>query len=185
MPLPPERIHATIVVAVAKNGVIGKNNALPWRLRSDLQRFKTLTMGHALIMGRKTFESIGRVLPGRTSIVLTRSKDFSYPEVWTAASLNEALRLVPVGAHPFIIGGGELFVEAMPRVDRVMLTNVCADIDGDARFDGWNRDGWTRTQHDLIPASDHDEYPTEFEVWERVSIPGYFDATGQFSSGER
>jgi dihydrofolate reductase len=79
------------------------------------------------------------------------------------------LHLLPSGVHPFIIGGGQVFAEAMPRVDRVMLTKVCAEIEGDTHFDDWNRDGWTRTHHELIPASDRDEYPTEFEIWERAS----------------
>jgi dihydrofolate reductase len=162
-----DRIHATVVVAVSQNGVIGRDNALPWRLRSDLQRFKSLTMGHALIMGRKTFESIGKVLPGRTSIVLTRTVGFCHADVLTATSLNDALSLVPNGAHPFIIGGGQVFSEAMPRVNRIMLTKVCADIEGDAFFDDWNRDGWNRTHHESIPAGERDEYPTEFEIWER------------------
>jgi dihydrofolate reductase len=160
-------LDATVIVAVSNNGVIGRANQLPWHLRSDLQRFKRLTMGHGLIMGRKTFESIGRVLPGRVSIVITRNSLLDIPGVETASSLDEAISKMPDGKHAYIIGGGEIFREALPRVRRIMLTRVLADIDGDAQLDDWDRGGWRLTHSESIPAGESDEWPTEFEIWER------------------
>ena len=103
-----------LIAAVAKNGVIGEGNALPWRLPADLQHFRALTMGHAVIMGRKTWQSIGRPLPGRQNIVVTRQRDFSAKGAEVAFSLGEALRAVTMPAPAFCIGGGELYALALP-----------------------------------------------------------------------
>jgi dihydrofolate reductase len=157
----------TILVAMAQNGVIGRQNQLPWHLRSDLQRFKQLTMGHSLIMGRKTFESIGRVLPGRQTIVLTRSPGFACPGIVTAASLAEGLALVEPGRQAFIVGGSQVFRDALPLVSRILLTRVLAEVDGDAAFEGWNPVGWRLVSSEAIPAGEHDDWPTRFEVWEK------------------
>jgi dihydrofolate reductase len=120
-----------IIAAVAENGVIGANNKLPWRLPEDLKRFKALTMGHTLVMGRKTFDSIGRPLPGRTTIVITRDRSWTHEGVITAHGLDEAL------AHPgelFVAGGGEIYSQAMAKADKLHLTHVKQRVEGDAFF---------------------------------------------------
>jgi dihydrofolate reductase len=160
------RFQATIVVAVARNGVIGLNNTLPWKLSSDLQRFKRLTMGHALIMGRKTYESIGRPLPGRTTIVLSRTArelqtayDFSQSQtamsqprkepdtlakpvskLLFSESFESALALLPEGIHPFVVGGSQIYELTLPLVNRIWLTRVIADVPGDAYMPRWQKD---------------------------------------------
>ncbi|MCY2975892.1 MAG: dihydrofolate reductase [Planctomycetota bacterium] len=152
------RFPATIVVAVARNGVIGRDNSLPWKLSSDLQRFKRLTMGHALIMGRKTYESIGRPLPGRTTIVLSRSakslqsaQDQKELEAPTKAAsqgpatpkllycehFEEAIDKLPQGTHPFVVGGSEIYKLTLPLVNRIWITRILADVAGDAYMPEW------------------------------------------------
>lgn len=167
---PSELLDATVIVAVAENGVIGRDNGLPWHLRTDLLRFKKLTMGHSLIMGRKTFDSIGRVLPGRTTIVVTRNPSLSIEGAVTATSLNDALARVPPSQHAYIIGGSQIFREALPRVKRIMLTRVLTSIDGDVSLDDWSRDGWKQTYRESIPVGEQDDFPTEFEIWERQAV---------------
>ena len=130
---PPDgRVRVTIIVAVADNGVIGSQGKIPWHLREDLQRFKRLTMGHPIVMGRKTWESIGRPLPGRESIVVTRQDGYRAEGAKVAGSLRDALDLA--GRDAFVIGGGELYREALPLADRVELTRVHAAPEGDATF---------------------------------------------------
>jgi dihydrofolate reductase len=122
----------TIIVAVADNGVIGNAGKIPWHLREDLQRFKRLTMGHPIVMGRRTWESIGRPLPGRESIVVTRQQGYRAEGARVAGSLKEALDLA--GRDAFVIGGGEIYREALPLARRVELTRVHASPEGDATF---------------------------------------------------
>lgn len=129
---PGRRVRVTIIVAVAQNGVIGHRGKIPWHLREDLQRFKRLTMGHPIVMGRKTWESIGRPLPGRESIVVTRQKGYRAEGARVASSLREALDLA--GRDVFVIGGGELYREALPLADRLEVTQVLASFEGDATF---------------------------------------------------
>lgn len=131
-----------IVVARAANGVIGRDNALPWRLPADLQRFKALTLGHAVIMGRRTFESIGHPLPGRRNIVLSRDPAWDAPGVERAASLGQALALAPDAA---IIGGEAAFAQALGIARRLELTEVHRDFDGDARFPAFAEAAWCET----------------------------------------
>jgi len=161
-------LNATIIVAAAENGTIGRDNQLPWQLRSDLQRFKQITMGHALVMGRKTFEAIGRVLPGRTTIVLSRSNTFSYAGVTVVKSFEEAIIILPSNIHPFIVGGSEVYRQTLPLVNRIMLTRVLADIPGDAKLENWSREGWRLKDQEYLPQGPQDEWPTVFETWERV-----------------
>ena len=124
-----------IVVARARNGVIGRDNALPWHLPEDLQHFKATTMGGVLIMGRKTFESIGRPLPGRRTLVLTRDPEWSHPGVERAESLGEALARCADRSEVFVVGGAEVFRQALPRADRIVLTEIAIDPEGDTRFE--------------------------------------------------
>jgi dihydrofolate reductase len=159
----------SLIWAQASNGVIGRNGALPWRLPADLARFKRLTMGHHLIMGRKTWESIGKPLPGRTSVVLTRSPDFQAPPgVLVCHDLGDAvLRAESNGdAEPFVIGGAEVYAAALPRADRLYRTFVEHPFEGDARFDP-DLDGWRQTGCELHLAGDGFPHSYAFETWER------------------
>ena len=122
----------SIIVAIAENQAIGYNNQLLWRLKEDLQRFKSLTMGHHIIMGRKTYESIGKPLPGRTSVIITRDLNYKAEGCLVVHSLNEALKVDD--SEVFIIGGGEIFNQSLPFVDKIYLTRVHASFSGDTFF---------------------------------------------------
>ncbi|RZK25541.1 MAG: dihydrofolate reductase [Hymenobacter sp.] len=145
----------SLIVAAAENGVIGRQGQLPWKLPADLQHFKALTLGHPIVMGRRTFESIGRPLPGRTSVVVTTQLNWPAPAgVLLAHSLPEALTLAaqqPGGAEVCIIGGGEIYRQALPSVDVVHLTEVHTTVpDGDAFFPALSPTEWreeTRARH--------------------------------------
>lgn len=134
----------TLIAAVTRNGVIGRDNDLVWRDRDDLQRFKRLTMGHVLVMGRKCYDSIGRPLPGRTTIVVTRQPDWSADGVTVAHSLDEALKLAD-GKEVYVAGGGEIYTQALPLADRLELTEVDLDADGDVHFPDVDWSDWRET----------------------------------------
>lgn len=144
------RPRVTIVVARARNGVIGRDNALPWRLPEDLAHFKATTLGHALIMGRRTFESIGRPLPGRRTIVVTRDRGWAHTGCESAASLPDAITLAGTpcadpsisGNEAMIVGGAQIYREAMTLADRIVLTEIDEDFDGDAWFDAPDPAAW-------------------------------------------
>lgn len=145
-------MQVTIVVAVARNGVIGAEGDLPWRLPEDLARFKRMTMGETLVMGRKTFESIGRPLPGRNTIVLTRRPDWAEEGVEVAGSLEHALAMAAErGQDLFVAGGAEVYRAALGVADRLELTEVDAEPDGDTFFPpvDWSR--WTETAREQHP----------------------------------
>lgn len=150
-----------VVAAVARNRVIGSAGDLPWRLPADLKRFKAITVGKPMIMGRKTFESIGRPLPGRRTIVVTRDRSWSAAGVETAASLDAALQAAatggPDGGRPeeiVIAGGGEIYALALPLADRLRLTWVDAEPDGDALFPEFDVTRWRETARESHPATD-------------------------------
>ena len=173
-PSRPERL--SIIVAASDNGVIGRGGELPWRLSADLQRFKRLTMGHALVMGRKTYESLGRPLPGRTSIVITRDPGWraKHDGVLVATNVDEALALAATapGESPqeaFIIGGGEIYRLFLPHTDRVHLTRVHTTIEGDATFPELSTKEWQRTDTEPHPADEKNEFDCSFEYWQRNS----------------
>jgi dihydrofolate reductase len=134
----------TLIAAVTRNGVIGRDNDLVWRDRDDLQRFKRLTMGHVLVMGRKCYDSIGRPLPGRTTIVVTRQPDWSADGVTVAHSLDEALKLAD-GKEVYVAGGGEIYTQALPLADRLELTEVDLEAEGDVVFPQIDRSDWRET----------------------------------------
>jgi dihydrofolate reductase len=160
--------RVSLIVAMTRSGLIGRGGTLPWRLPADLARFKSLTMGHHLLMGRKTFESLGRVLPGRTTVVITRQPSYQPPPgVLVAASLDEALQLASADAEPFIIGGGEIFELALPRADRLYVTWVEADIPGDTFFPPWRPDDWTLRESSCVAADDRNAQPTTFAIYDR------------------
>jgi dihydrofolate reductase len=142
-------VRIVIVAAVGRNGVIGIENRLPWRIPEDLARFKELTMGSAIVMGRATFESIGRPLPGRTNIVLTRRGDWSHRGVRVAASLEEALDLArDEGKDVFIVGGAEVYKEALKVAHRMELTEVDAEPEGDTVFPPVDWSIWEETERE-------------------------------------
>lgn len=138
-----EKPRLSLIAAVAANGVIGSGNALPWRLPEDLKRFKALTLGHPVIMGRKTYESIGRPLSGRRNLIVTRNPAFRADGCETMATLAAALTACK-GARDevFIIGGAQIYAEALPVADRLYLTEICADFVGDACFPGLDKSRW-------------------------------------------
>ena len=131
-----------IIVAMSENRVIGRGGQLPWHLPDDLKRFKTLTMGHHLLMGRRTFDSIGRPLPGRTTIVLSRDATWRADGVLRAGTLDEAIGLAASDPQPFIVGGGELYAQSLARVDRLYLTLVHSTMQGDAYFPEIDSSQW-------------------------------------------
>lgn len=141
-------MQLNLIAAVARNGAIGKDNALLWRLPEDLKFFKRTTLGSPVIMGRKTFESIGRPLPGRRNIVVTRNAAWQHEGVEVASSLDAAIDLVKHEAQVFVIGGGELYTQALPQADQLILTEVDADFEGDTFFPTWDRSLFTESSRE-------------------------------------
>ncbi|HRO60174.1 MAG TPA: dihydrofolate reductase [Burkholderiaceae bacterium] len=154
--------RVTLLLARARNGVIGRDNTLPWHLPEDLRHFKATTMGHTIVMGRRTFESIGRTLPGRRTIVVTGDPDWAQPGAERAGSLDEAIRLASTprsessASEPnptrseifatdelFVIGGAQLFEDALPIADRAIITEIELDVEGDVRFEAIGPEEWT------------------------------------------
>ena len=132
----------SLIVAFANNQVIGINNTLPWHLPEDLKRFRALTMGHHIIMGRKTYESLGRLLPGRTTIIVTRNKDYKVEGTLIAHSLQAALKLCADDGEPFLIGGAELYKDGLNMANKLYITEVHADFAGDAFFAELDLNAW-------------------------------------------
>src|SRR3990167_3614647 len=143
-----------LLVAVASNGIIGANGQLPWHLPQDLQHFKRLTLGHPVIMGRRTWESLGRALPGRENIVVTRRRGYEAPGAAVASSLDAALALCACEPIAFVIGGGELYAAALPLAAGLVLTEIQRDFEGDARFPDYDRAKWRETQRESHTATD-------------------------------
>ena len=140
--LTPHASRLSIIVAMASNRVIGANGAIPWHLPEELKRFKRLTMGHHIIMGRKTWESIGRLLPGRTTVIVSRQRGYSVPGAMIAHSLDEAVAACGDDSEIFVIGGAELYAQALPRADRLYLTTVDAEIAGDTTMPPFDAGDW-------------------------------------------
>lgn len=148
-PSPPAALDGPriyLVAAVAANGVIGASGAMPWHLPEDLRHFKALTLGHPVIMGRRTWDSIGKPLPGRENIVVSRRAGFDAPGASVASSLGAALALCAGESLVFVIGGGELYREALPLAHGLVLTEIQRDFPGDTRFPDWDRSQWRETQ---------------------------------------
>lgn len=156
-----------LVAALGRNRVIGVDGAMPWHLPADLAHFKRVTMGHPVIMGRATFESIGRPLPGRRNIVLSRS-GFEAPRgVECAASLDEALDRLEADVPAMVIGGGQVYAEALARAARMELTLVDACPDGDTRFPAWPASDWRLEASEARPADDANPHRMVFVTLER------------------
>lgn len=162
----------SVIVAVADNGVIGRNNALPWRLPEDLRYFKRVTMGKPIVMGRKTFESIGRPLPGRTNIVISRDPGFAAAGVEVAASLDAALQLAAAAGggddiEVVVIGGAEIYRLAIPRADRLYVTEVHAEPDGDALLPPVAWEHWVELRREDHAGAGENQCDYSFVVYER------------------
>lgn len=155
-----------LIAALARNGVIGRDNALPWRLRADLARFKALTLGHPILMGRKTWESLGRPLPGRRNMVVTRNAGYSADGAEVFITPEAALH--EVGGGPvFVIGGAELYRQMLPLADRLLLTEVQADVEGDALFPTFERADFVETARESHRADAANEFPFDFVDYQR------------------
>jgi dihydrofolate reductase len=155
-----------LVAAVAANGTIGAGGRLPWHLPEDLRHFKALTLGHPVIMGRRTWESLGRPLPGRENIVVTRAAGYQAPGAHVAASLEAALALCTGEQVAFVIGGGELYAAALPAADALVLTEIGREFAGDARFPEFDRGTWREAQRK--PQMTADGLRFDFVLYERA-----------------
>lgn len=162
-----------LIWAMSKNRTIGRNNALPWHLPEDLKYFKRVTMGKPIIMGRKTWESIGRPLPGRTNIVITRDMSFHADGVKIVHTLDEALALaekislIDGAEEAVVIGGAEIYALALPKADRLYMTQVHAEVEGDAHFPPFNLNEWHEAARENQEPSETNPYPYSFIVLER------------------
>ena len=153
---------------MAKNRVIGANGAIPWHLPEELKRFKRLTLGHHLVMGRRTWESIGRPLPGRTSVVVTRQRGFLAPGAKVVHSLDEAIAACGTDVEIFVIGGAELYAQALPRAARLYLTTVEADVPGDTRMPEYSVGDWREISAESFPADARHRYAFRCAVYARA-----------------
>lgn len=156
-----------LIVAHARNGVIGKDNKLPWYLPEDLKNFKRTTLGKPVIMGRKTWESLGRPLPGRRNVVITRQKNYVAEGATVVASLEEALEAVKDAPVAFIMGGAQIYQEAMPQVEVAHITYLNADFEGDAFFTPLSDDEWALAEEESFPATDAHPFSYSFRTYIR------------------
>ena len=160
-------MRRTLVVAVARNGVIGRDNRLPWRLPDEIAYFKRVTMGNPVIMGRRTWESIGKPLPGRRNIVVTRQRGFEAPGCTVVHSLDEAWKAAEGAEEACVIGGTTLFEESLPTAERIHYTEVEADIEGDTFFPPFDRSQWSEREVERHPADARHPYPYRILVLDR------------------
>jgi dihydrofolate reductase len=162
-------MKVSLIAAMAENRAIGLENRLPWHLPADLRRFKALTLGHTLVMGRRTWESIGRPLPGRSTIVLSRRADLALPDgVLQASSLDEALRLAPGDDEVFVAGGEEVFRQALPRADRIYLTRIHRDFLGDTFFPEMDDGAWDLVERERHESGEAAPFAFSFLTYERI-----------------
>jgi dihydrofolate reductase len=173
-------MRLSIIVAMDRNRVIGRGGTLPWRLSADLKRFKALTMGHHLIMGRKTYDSIGRTLPGRTSIVISRDQETLARRVSEGIaavrdgdliftnSLESAVSLAAPDPEVFIIGGAQIYELALPRANRLYVTHVEAEVEGDTFFPTYDPAEWQRVEETHHAADTRNEFPHRFCIYDRI-----------------
>jgi dihydrofolate reductase len=162
-------VIVSLIVAADENDGIGWRGEIPWHLRTDLQRFKALTMGHHILMGRKTYESIGRPLPGRHMVVITRNPDYQAESVHVVGSLEQALAFAHSRneAEVFVIGGGEIFRQALPLVDRIYFTLVHTQACADVFFPQLDASEWLTSREETFPADEYNDYVHTFRILER------------------
>ena len=161
----------SLIVAMAQNGVIGRDNALPWRLPADLKRFREFTLGKPILMGRKTFEAIGHPLPGRANLVLTRDRDWRAAGVIPVHSVEEALLQTRTCEELVAIGGAEIYRLLLPLAQRIYLTHVHADVPGDTYFPAFDASQWDDLEFETHPADERHAYPVTFVTLERRNAP--------------
>lgn len=158
-------MRISIIAAMADNRVIGRDNTLPWHLPEDLKHFRNLTMGHHILMGRKTFESIGKPLPGRICVVISRNPDFSHPGVLHASSIEAAISLCDDDEEIFLIGGAEIYKQAIGIAKRIYLTEIKREYAGDAHFPEFDLETWHEVARDSHVSSAGLEF--DYVVYER------------------
>ena len=163
----PMRAALALIAAVARNGVIGRDGKLPWRLPEDLRRFRALTSGHAVVMGRRTWESLPGALPGRQNIVVTRRPGFDAPGALVADSLEAALAMVTAPPPTFCIGGGELYRAALPRASTAFVTEIARAFDGDATFPPLDPAEWRESAREPHRQEGPDGFAYAFVTYER------------------
>jgi dihydrofolate reductase len=161
----------SLIVARARNGAIGKDNGMPWHLPADLAHFKRTTLGRPVIMGRRTWESIGRALPGRRNIVVSRTPGWRAPGAEVVGSLDEAWRAAEGADEAFVIGGAQLYAEALPVADRIYLTDIVGEVDGDAFFPTPVPGRWRESMLGEHPADDRNRFALRFLLLERERAP--------------
>lgn len=159
------RPRISLVAALARNRVIGRDGALPWHLPEDLRHFKALTLGHPVVMGRRTWESIGRPLPGRRNVVITRQDGYAATGAEVFRDLDSALQALAGAAEVFVIGGGEVYAAALPLADRLHLTELHAEVPGDALFPRFDPDDWVQASRE--PHAAHGGMRYDFVVYDR------------------
>lgn len=164
-------MRTTIVVAISRNGVIGIDGGLPWRLSADLQHFKAVTMDNPIVMGRKTHESIGRPLPGRLNIVVTHQTNYATPGCEVANSLGAALAIAGDVDEVMIVGGASLYAEALAQADRIYLTEVHVDVEGDIGFPVIDPSVWQETSREFYVADERNQYDYSFVILDRIGAP--------------
>ncbi len=162
----------SIIAALAENRVIGVDNTLPWRLPNDLKHFRRLTTGHAIVMGRKNYESIGKPLPERTNIVVTRNRDYRATGCLIAHSVEEALRMAGDDPEIFVIGGADIFRETLPRAGRLYLTEVHAAVPGDVYFPEYDTRAWREIGRERHEPDERHAHAYSFVVLERIGKSG-------------
>jgi dihydrofolate reductase len=160
----------SLLAAMDEQDGIGQDNRLPWHLSTDLKRFKALTMGHHILMGRKTYESIGRALPGRVNVIITRSPDYQAEGCVIAHSLREALSIAELAgeSEAFVIGGGQIFAQALPLADRIYLTRVHTVSEADVFFPTFDESSWSIKEASEISADESNDFPSSYEVLEKI-----------------
>ena len=158
----------SIIVAVAENGAIGSRNELPWHLPDDLKRFKALSLGKPVVMGRRTYDSIGRLLPGRTNIVVSRRSGLAIEGAVVVHSLDEALQAAGTAPEVVIIGGADIFRQVLPRTDTIHLTRVHARVDGDVFFPELDPSQWREAAVEHHPADERHQYAFTFVTLQRI-----------------
>ncbi|MDF1588242.1 MAG: type 3 dihydrofolate reductase [Gammaproteobacteria bacterium] len=157
-----------IIVAMDQQSLIGKNNDLPWKLSADLQNFRRVTMGKPIIMGRNTHESIGRPLPGRTNIIVTKNKDYAVDGCIVVHTIEDALKACGDAEEAMIMGGASLYQQFLPLADRLYLTQVHANLEeGDTWFPDWQKSDWQQLNREDHPADDKNEFPFSFIIYDR------------------
>ena len=159
----------SMIAAMAHDRVIGKDNQMPWHLPADLAHFKRVTLGKPVLMGRKAFESIGRPLPGRRNLVISRNPGYQAEGIEVLGSVEAALALLAGSAveELMVIGGGHLYAEMLPSADRLYLTQIDLAVEGDTRFPAFDDGQWQRIDCESHPADDKNPHPYRFETWQR------------------